>query len=215
MLELKLVLNEQEIITGCKKYNHKAQKALFERYAPLMRGVCIRYAHFKSDAEDILLEGFIKIFDKIKDFKGTGSFEGWMKRVFINYAIDYYNKNRKHYHQINLTDNDEVMNYTEEEILEINAAGTECNEDTFNATLVDKAGFTHCELLEILNDVPEPFRLVFNLHCIEKYKHEDISELLNISINTSRTRLLRARKIVQQLLHKAYREKIQKTNVKI
>ncbi len=89
-------MNEQELIDQCKKQNSKAQKILYDKYSSLMLGMCMRYVYERSEAEDILQEGFLKIFTKITEFKGKGSFESWMRRIIINTAITHYHKNTKY-----------------------------------------------------------------------------------------------------------------------
>jgi RNA polymerase sigma factor (sigma-70 family) len=201
------VHSDQEIINGCQKYHKDAQKALYEKYAPLMKGVCMRYANSKNDVKDILQEGFLKVFSKIQSYKGHGSFEGWMKRVMINHAINYYYLNKKHYKHLDFDEINESEMYDEtSDIADFSTVGekmspNELKQNNITAEIIEKVGFSHEELLEILNQLPEPFRLVFNLHCIEHYKHEEIAELLSIDIATSRTRLLRARKTIRQILY--------------
>jgi RNA polymerase sigma-70 factor (ECF subfamily) len=210
------VLSEQEIINGCKKYHKVAQKALYEKYAPLMRGVCIRYVNPKNEVKDVLQEGFLKVFSKINDYKSLGSFEGWMKRIMINHAINHYYKNRKHYQHIDINDINEseiyyeISDITEDSADENSMSPDELQQNEINAEIIEKVGFTHKELMEILDHVPESFRVVFNLHCVEHYKHEEIAELLNIDISTSRTRLLRARKIIRRILYQKSIDKLSK-----
>jgi RNA polymerase sigma-70 factor, ECF subfamily len=200
------VLYEKEIINGCKKYHKDAQKALYEKYAPMMYGICIRYASRENEVKDILQEGFLKVFSQINSFKELGSFEGWIKRIIVNHSINYYHKNRKHYKHLDIDNiNESEIFYDSSDIEDItidknSISPRELNQDNITAEIIEKAGFTHKELLEILNRLPEPFRLVFNLHCIEHYKHDEIAELLKIDIGTSRTRLLRARKIIREML---------------
>jgi RNA polymerase sigma-70 factor, ECF subfamily len=210
------VLNEQEIIDGCKKYRQSAQKELFNKYAPLMRGLCIRYVFYRNEVKDVLQEGFLKVFSSINQYKGQGSFEGWIKRIMINHAINHYHKNKKHYHHLDIEEineeeiSDEAFQKIEVEVTDNVLTHDELSQNKLNSALLQRADFTHEELLELLNRVPEPFRIVFNLHCIEQFKHEEIADLLNISINTSRTRLLRARQILKQKLYEKSMIKIDK-----
>lgn len=208
------MLNEQEIINGCKKFSHSAQKALYDKYASLMRGVCMRYVRDANEVKDVVQEGFLKVFGNINQYRGTGSFEGWIKRIMINNAINYSKKNAKYHENINIDNiheskipNESVNNNgeTNENI----AILEELKQNEINPELVQKAGFTHDELLESLNKLSEPFRIVFNLHCIEHYKHEEIAEILNINTNTSRTRLLRARNMMKEILCEAAINKLE------
>jgi RNA polymerase sigma-70 factor (ECF subfamily) len=173
-----------------------------------MRGVCMRYARDESEVKDLLQEGFLKVFKNINSYKGSGSFEGWIKRVMVNNAIDHYQKNRKLIQHVEIGKINE--NETPDEVPEDNEMDDRADGFELNPELVQKAGFTHDELLEIMDQIEEPFRLVFNLHYIEKYKHEEIAGLLNIEISTSRTRLLRARKLIKQKLHEACINKLGK-----
>jgi RNA polymerase sigma-70 factor (ECF subfamily) len=202
------VLNEQEIITGCKKYRQTAQKALYDKYASLMRGVCMRYVRDESEVKDLLQEGFLKVFKNINSYKGSGSFEGWIKRVMINNAINHYQKNRKLNQHIEIGKINEIE--IQDEVPEDSEIDDSVDRLELNSELVQKAGFSHDELLEIMNQIEEPFRLVFNLHYIENYRHDEIAGLLNIEIATSRTRLLRARKLIKQKLYEACINKLGK-----
>jgi RNA polymerase sigma-70 factor, ECF subfamily len=212
------VHSEKEIINGCKKYHKDAQKALYEKYAPMMKGVCARYVNSKDDVKDVMQEGFLKVFSKIQSYKGNGSFEGWIKRVIVNHAINYYYKNKKHYQHLDFDEINESEMYDEtSDIADFSTVSekmspNELKQNNITAEIIEKVGFSHIELLEILNQLPEPFRLVFNLHCIEHYKHEEIAELLSIDISTSRTRLLRARKTIRQILYEMSIHKLSNEN---
>jgi RNA polymerase sigma-70 factor, ECF subfamily len=201
------VFNEKAIIEGCKKYHKSAQMELYRKYAPLMRGICMRYVNHNNEVEDILHEGFLKVFNKIHEFKGYGSFEGWIKRVIINNAINQYYKNHKHKNHVDINENEIVESIIDETDI-TTPDYDEVKPDDLNSEMIDRLGLTHVELLGVLNQVPEPFKIVFNLHCIEHFKHEEIAVVLNIDINTSRTRLLRARKLIKQLLYRIYMDRI-------
>ena len=180
------MMNEQELIEQCKKQNSKAQKILYDRYAGLFLGICMRYVYERSEAEDILQEGFLKIFTKIKEFEGRGSFEGWMKRVIVNTAITHYHKNLKHntYHY----DIGEVQ------------------ESKFENEKYKDSEFTGDELLKVINSLPEGYKMIFNLYAIEGYKHKEISTLLKIDINTSKSQYSRAKKLIRKKLSQLKRE---------
>lgn len=172
-------MDERELIEQCQKNKPKAQKFLYDKYSSLMLGICIRYSRNLADAEDILQEGFLKIFINIKYFEGKGSFEGWMKRIFVNTAITFYHKNLKHqYHK---------------DITEINENSIENNGEQS-----DNSEFTQEELLEIINSLSDGYRMIFNLYAIEGYKHKEIAKLLDIDINTSKSQYSRAKKIIQK-----------------
>lgn len=170
--------NEKEVIEGCKKQNRKAQKMLYDRFASKFLGVCMRYAKDKHEAEDILQEGFLKIFERINQFNFNGSFEGWMRRIIVNTAITNYRRNLKHYNHSNL---DDIGEY-EHEV------------DTIDLE------FSLDEMLRVIQSLSPGYRIVFNLFAIEGYSHKEIAEMLNIDVATSKSQYSRARKIVQNRL---------------
>lgn len=172
------MLTDADLIKECKKYNPAAQKALYYRYAPVMKGLCIRYTNNGEDAKDILQEGFIKVFSNINSYSGTGSIEGWIKRIIVNTAISYYRKNSKHHFEDITTIKD---NITEDEESEL---------ELYNITQED--------LINSLSILPMGFRYVFNLFYIENHSHKDIANILSIDEKTSRTRLYRARKMLKE-----------------
>ncbi|MEA3444710.1 MAG: sigma-70 family RNA polymerase sigma factor [Bacteroidota bacterium] len=199
------------LIKGVMKRQRKAQKELYKRYAPLMRAICMRYTHNFADAEDIVQEGFIKIFTKIDQFSGTGNFEGWMKKIFINTTINQLKKNRNilfHY------DINEIRSDTDD----INPS----HEDYFSTkTNIVDVDFSEEEILKIINKLPDGYRLVFNLFAVEEMSHKEIATMLSISISTSKTQLFRARKTIQKDLielaelkveHRKKQEKKQQKN---
>jgi RNA polymerase sigma factor (sigma-70 family) len=174
-------MDEKELIAQCRKEDAKAQKFLYNKYSGLMLGLCVRYSKGLTDAEDILQEGFLKIFRNIKFFTGIGSFEGWMKRIFINTAITYYHKNLKHqYHQ---------------DITEINETTIQNKDDEY-----EKSEFSKEELLDVIKSLSDGYRMIFNLYAIEGYKHKEIAGIMNIDINTSKSQYSRAKKIIQKKL---------------
>jgi len=175
------MLSEEQIIKRCLKNDRQAQKAIYEKYSSVLMGICVRYLNNTFEAEEVLQDGFVKIFSRIKQFSGRGPFINWMKKIMINTAITHYYKNLKHQHH-----------YDFEEINEMDIAGK-----TF-----DSSDFTREELLNVIKKLPDGYRIVFNLYAIEGYKHKDIAELLEIDINTSKSQYSRARKLVQKKLFK-------------
>lgn len=172
-------MDEKELIESCKNKNPKAQKYLYNKYSGIFLGMCARYSSSLSDAEDILQEGFLKIFLNINFYAGTGSFEGWMKRIIVNTAITHYHKNLKHqYH------------YDIEDIKEI----------TIENTDVESEDYSKEELLDVIKSLPDGYKMVFNLYAVEGYKHKEIAELMKIDINTSKSQYSRAKKIIQTKL---------------
>jgi RNA polymerase sigma factor (sigma-70 family) len=173
--------SDSDILIGCIKGKASAQRELFERYSRVLLGICIRYAGSVEEAEDILQEGFVKIFLNISHFKGEGSLMAWMRRIMINTAITHYHKMRKHrYHD----DIEEVR----ETDMETHSWG--------------EADFTREELWNVIQRMPEGYRMVFNLYAVEGYKHREIAEQLGIDENTSKSQYSRARRWLQVRLEK-------------
>lgn len=173
-------------------------------YAPKMKGLCLRYLGDPETTKDIVQDGFIKVFSNIKQFDGKGSFDGWIKRIFINTCISHLRKNnRKNRHL-------DVEEFNESGFHENEIHSTEKMVDLSksNVDLVLSTDLSEEEMMNVLKKIPENFRTVFNLFCIEKLKHEKIAEILNIDINTSRTRLLRARALIQKELYGICLEKL-------
>jgi RNA polymerase sigma-70 factor (ECF subfamily) len=174
------MFTENEIIDGCLRNDRKMQKELYDRYASKLYALCLRYAHDRAEADDILQEGFVKVFFKIHQFSQQHSFEGWLRRVMINTAITHYHRNVKHYYQ---KDIDEIQ---ESEIQEIH----EVLEDEYSTE----------ELLSVVQGLPVGYRTIFNLYAVEGYKHKEIAEMLNIAEATSKSQFHRAKKMIQERL---------------
>lgn len=179
--------NEEHIIARCKKNCKIAQKELYDKYAAILLGIAMRYVYDKAEAEDILQEAFLKIFLNIKQFAGTGSFEGWMKRILVNTAIGNYRKNLKHYHH--------------QDIIDINES------EAMDFVIYD-VEFTKEELYLVIRNLPDGYRMVFNLYAIEGYKHKEIAGMLNIDVTTSKSQFSRARKLIQKKLLELSKERI-------
>jgi RNA polymerase sigma factor (sigma-70 family) len=177
---LSKTLTEEELIRGCTLEYKAYQKALYDKYAGRMLAVCIRYARDRAEAEDILQDGFIKIFDNISSFKGEGSFEGWIRRIIVNTALNQYRKN---------SSRNEVYEYEMQDF--------DATHDEMNAM----SKLSEKELLRIIAELPDGYRLVFNLYAIEGYSHKEISEMLLIKESTSRSQLVKARQVLQQKIN--------------
>jgi len=176
--------SDDQIIAGCLEGKRKAFSLLFENYAPVMLGVCMRYCKNRIDAEDVMQDGFIKVFGQIHKFRREGSFEGWIKRIMINAAIDNYQSNLKHaFH---------------EEVGEITSVPAIADYPGEDDDLPDELKIPHAKLMEMIQELPDGYRMVFNLYAIENYNHKDIASLLGISENTSKTQLLKARKALRK-----------------
>lgn len=171
--------SEKELIYKCINNEKRAQRELYDRFAPVLLGICRRYAGSISEAEDILQESFVKIYANIAGFSGTGAFEGWLKRITVNTAITHYHKNKKH---------QETYDITEVQEIKIKSTG------------INDADFTKEELLKIIDALPDGYKMIFNLYAIEGYKHREIAEMLKIDINTSKSQYSRARKLIKEKL---------------
>lgn len=185
--------NQFQIIEKCKKGDLASKEWIYRKYAPLLLGICMRYIKDRMEAEDVLHEGFITIYEKIHQFEHKGSFEGWIKRIIVNKALNYLKSNN------NSTDIEDIVEPSESE--------NEKAEPTNVKDIISEADFSKEEMLEIINTLPIGFKTVFNLYVFEKLQHKEIAEKLNISIGTSKSQLLRARKLVQKKLYNKVLEK--------
>jgi RNA polymerase sigma factor (sigma-70 family) len=154
------------------------QETLYRMYSPKMFGVCLRYSGHQEDAQDILQEGFIKVFRNLEKFRREGSFEGWMRRIFVNTAIEHYRKS------INL--------YPVSESQENNVEDKEWN-------AFDKLALK--DLVKLIQTLSPGYRTVFNLYVVEGYTHREIAEMMGISEGTSKSQLARAKAILQNLIN--------------
>ena len=170
-------MTEDELIRGCLKDDASCQKEIFNRFAGRMLGVCNRYARNSADAEDILQDAFIKVFGKIYQFKFEGSFEGWIRKIVVNTALKKYSLRR--YEK-------EVVGY------EIKDRDESSMEPSAYAHLNQK------EIMDLINNLPDGYRLIFNLYVIEGYQHDEIAEMLGIQSGTSRSQLVKARNLLQK-----------------
>jgi RNA polymerase sigma factor (sigma-70 family) len=164
-----------DIIKGCQKEKRKSQEALFKMFADKMFGVCRYYSKDYTEAEDILHDGFMRVFSKIKQFKGTGSFEGWLRKIFVTTALERFRK----------------TNYMFS-VEDISAYDSNFNTDDLLGNINAK------EIIQLISELSPKYRMVFNLYAIEGYSHSEISEMLNISEGTSKSNLSRARMVLQQ-----------------
>jgi len=174
----------KKIVGGCIRNDSRAQRKLFELFSSKMYAVCVRYVGDRDTAKDILQDGFLVVFDKIGTYKGEGSFEGWMRRIFINQSLMYIRKN------------DALKNSDEIDSVPLVSMGM----DTYGAV----EQMSSKELLGIIADMPVGFRAVFNLYAIEGYSHAEVAEALGISEGSSRSQLSRARLWLQERIKKYY-----------
>ncbi len=195
------------IINACKKGDREAQQKVYELYAAKMRAVCRRYCKNTDDAEDLLQEGFMFVFKKIGQFKWKGSFEGWMRTVFIGKSVNYVkSKDFKVFNQSVEVDSDTFYHADEDD------KERELFYKSENIEIEDELSID--ELIAVLQELPNGYRVVFNLYAIEEYTHKEISKLLDITIGTSKSQLSKARKLLQMHLanYLAKKKESQRTN---
>ncbi len=168
------------LLEGCKRGERKAQEMLYRKLASPMMGVCMRYAKDKQEAEDILQMGFVKVFNKVADFRSDGSFEGWIRRIMVNMAIETYRKNLRTL--INVVDIDEVYDQPQ--------------------TTFDMSGLETKDLLNLVQELSNGYRLVFNMYVIEGYSHKEIGAALGMTEGASKSQLSRARAILRDKIIK-------------
>jgi len=168
-------LELEDLIAQCKKQDREAQSLLYNRYADVLFGQCLEYAANYDDAKDHLQDSFITIFAKINQYKGKGSFEGWMKRIAINTVLQSYRKKRE-------------VPLQREELLR-----AKDKEDDFDLEGISDSDLPLSFLFKIVQELPERYRLVFNLYALDGYSHKEIAEMLDIAEGTSKSNLFRAR----------------------
>lgn len=166
---------EQSLLVKCMEGDRVAQKKLYERLAPQMFSVCIRYVGERSVAEDLLQEGFVTLFTRLDSYKGDGSFEGWARKIFVNTALMYLRKKDA----LKMSDDIENARHLATDV----------------TSQMEDIGYR--ELLKLITSLPAGFRTVFNMYVIEGYSHKEIASMLGISETTSRTQLSRARTWLQ------------------
>ncbi|WP_295653868.1 RNA polymerase sigma factor [uncultured Mucilaginibacter sp.] len=170
----------EELVAECNKGNRKAHEGLYKMFAPKMLGVCMRYATDRMEAEDMLQNGFVKVFNKMGDYRGEGSFEGWVRRIMVHTSIEYYRKHHK------------MM-----QIVDIETPGIEPSVDPLAASNLGVK-----DLLALIQQLPPGYRMVFNLYAIEGYSHKEIGETMAISEGASKSQLSRARGILKEQILK-------------
>ncbi len=169
-------MTDEQIVMGCINKNAIAQRELFERFSRKMMGVCLRYCDNQEEAEDVLQNGFVNVFKNIEAYKGTGSLEGWIRKIMVNMALTNIRKNKK------------LKLNVELESVEYMIPSTNYLNDTFAAK----------DLLKVIQNLPLGFKTVFNLYAIEGYSHKEIGEMLNISEGTSKSQYSRAKVHLQK-----------------
>lgn len=192
MTETNHIQDYSEIIEGCKSNNRKFQEKLYQTFSGKMFAVCLRYAHTHEDAEDIVQEGFVKVFKNISQFRNEGSFEGWIRRIFVHTAIEIYRKNAKMFPIVELTPFRDIQNV--------------------NSNAIDNMSAN--ELMKMVQSLSAGYRTVFNLYAIEGFTHKEIGEMLGISEGTSKSQMSRARILLQNMIEDVSKKKLSQEEVK-
>ncbi len=174
-------MDDSQLITACKKQDRNAQKVLYERYAPVMMTVCLRYCREEETARDLLHDGFIRAFTQIGSFKGMGSFEGWLRRIFVNLALENFRKEK----QRNRFLEEYVSQHAEEQLLP--------EDDP-----LDIGDIPREEVMGMIRDLPPGYRTVFNLYIFEEMSHREIAQMLGINEAASRSQFFRAKSLLQK-----------------
>jgi RNA polymerase sigma-70 factor (ECF subfamily) len=170
-------MEQEELIKACKRGERPAQKQLYEQYAPVMLGICYRYTTSLQEAEDVLQDAFVRVFNKLDQFRGEGDLGAWIRRIVVNCALN--NLKRKHPKTLSWEDQPETEHPPAEDP---------------SITIQAK------ELANLIRELPEGYRIVFNLHAIEGYTHEEIGRMMGIRTVSSRTQYMRARALLAQKL---------------
>lgn len=172
-----LHISDSDLIKGCLENDRRMQQQLYNRFASKMYGVCLRYTGNADDAQDILQDGFVKVFRKLDSFRGEGSFEGWIRRIFVNTAIEHFR--RKNY----------LQPVTEKEESQIESK-----------TVSALDGLSEKDILKLVQQLSPGYRTVFNLYVVEGFSHKEIASMLDISEGTSKSQLSRAKVILQDMI---------------
>lgn len=170
-------LTERELVEGCQREDRRCQEVLYARYSRRMYAVCLRYARHQLEAQDLMQEGFIRVFDKLHGFRSEGSLEGWVRRIMVHTCINHYRKKAFRNERLGL---DNVP------------------EGSVEPLALERLGQE--ELLTLVSGLPDGYRMVFNMYAIEGYDHAEIAELIGCGESTSRSQLAKARRMLQQRL---------------
>ncbi|MGE5107283.1 MAG: RNA polymerase sigma factor [Sphingobacteriales bacterium] len=176
-MESNHLISETDLILGCIEGNRRMQEILYQRFAPKMYAVCLRYAGNADDAQDLLQEGFIKVYNNLHKFRGEGSFEGWIRRIFVNTSIEHFRRKSK---------------------LRTVAENENTGAEDKSLTALDNLG--EKDILKLIQELSPGYRTVFNLYVVEGYAHKEIAEMMGISEGTSKSQLARAKNILRDLV---------------
>jgi RNA polymerase sigma factor (sigma-70 family) len=171
-------MTEEAILQGCLKNHAAAQKELYNRYSPKMLAVCYRFAHNREDVEDMLQEGFIKVFLQMHTFQNKGAFEGWIRRIIVHTSINHLKKNKRFNESVDI----------------IQASSIQVREENIPSIVQAK------QIVDCIRLLPVGYRTVLNLYAIEGYAHKEIAEMLDIEESTSRSQYTRARQMLEEIL---------------
>jgi len=171
-------MTEEAILSGCLQNDAGAQRELYSRYSPKMLSVCYRFAHNREDAEDMLQEGFIKVFSQVHTFQNKGAFEGWIRRIMVHTCINHLKKNKKFNESVDI----------------IYANGVQVREESVPSIVQAK------QIVECIRLLPLGYRTVLNLYAIEGYSHKEISGMLDVEESTSRSQYTRAKQMLEDIL---------------
>jgi RNA polymerase sigma factor (sigma-70 family) len=174
----RVFMTEEQLVKECISGNAIAHKKFYDLFAKKMMGVCLRYCSNPDEAQDVLQDGFIKVFSKLPKFVNKGSLEGWVRRIMVNTALDQYRKNKKFQKDV-----------------EIDAVSFKLEQSDFIIETINAN-----DLLKIIQTIPKGYRVVFNLFAIEGYSHKEIAEQLGVTESTSKSQYSRAKKMLRKLL---------------
>ena len=171
------ILNDTDLIAGCINGDRQMQELLYHKFSPKMYSVCLRYSGNQEDARDLLQEGFIKIFKNLSKYRGDGSFEGWIRRIFVNTSIEHFRK--KVYIQSVSESQEALIEDKEWNVLD---------------NLAEK------DIMQMIQELSPGYKAVFNMHVIEGYSHKEIAEILGINEGTSKSQLARAKTVLKKMV---------------
>jgi RNA polymerase sigma factor (sigma-70 family) len=168
---------DKNLLDGCRRHDRHAQRFLFEHFSSRMLALCCRYVKDRMEAEDVMVIAFTKVFDRIRQYKGDGSFEGWIRRVMVNESLTYLRRTKSMYLEADIEQADREPDY-----------------NGLDSSLEAE------DLVRLISELPAGYRIVFNLYAIDGYSHQEIADQLGISENTSKSQLSRARAQLQRRL---------------
>jgi RNA polymerase sigma factor (sigma-70 family) len=171
-------MTDSEMIKGCIKGNPKAQESLYKRFASKMLGVCMRYMNSREEAEDVMQDAFVKVFSNLQSLENPNALEAWMRRIMVNTSLNALRSNQIESQHLDVDDMEELI-----------------PDERF-----DEDSFAVEDLLRMVRELPAGYRAVFNLFEIEGYSHQEIADMLEVSVNTSKSQLLKARRQLQRKL---------------